>query len=80
MLKPDDLEWRGRFLYRRGRSGKPLIGIEAAGPRHPGMWRIYLPDGRLSDMMNRTMARDTAEAIVLAGLKAAQKATEAACA
>ena len=71
MLKPDDLEWRGRFLYRRGsRSGRPLIGVEAAGARHPGMWRIYLPSGRLSDMLNRTMARDTAVSIMLAGLNA----------
>jgi hypothetical protein len=79
MLKPDDFEWRGRFLYRRGsRSGKPLIGIEAAGPRHPGMWQIRTPDGSLSDMMNRTMAKDTAEAIVLAKLNAPGKPSETA--
>jgi hypothetical protein len=33
----------------------------------PGMWRIAWPDGRLSDMVNLSRAKDAAESIVERG-------------
>jgi hypothetical protein len=32
---------------------------------YPGMWRVRLPDGKLSDMLNPTRARDAARTIAL---------------
>jgi len=42
-------------------------------PEWPGMYRVRLPDGRLTDMVNLTRARDAAQ--VLAG-KAVQEAAQ----
>ena len=80
MLGHDNLEWRGKYLYRRGiRSGKPLAGIEAVGNNCPGMLRVCRIDGRIiSEMLNRTRARDLAESMALAKLNAGEKAAEAA--
>jgi hypothetical protein len=36
--------------------------------RHPGMWRVRSPDGRLSDMVNLTRAKDAAATMALAVL------------
>ena len=57
------LQWRGDVLY----SGvnKRLIGIEA-DPTYAGMWRVRLPSGQLSDMVNRNRAKNAAEIIILA--------------
>lgn len=57
------LQWRGDVLYSGG--NKRLIGIEA-DPTYPGMWRVRLPGGQLSDMVNRTRAKNAAEIIILA--------------
>ena len=38
------------------------------------MWRIRYPDGRLSDMVNLTRAKDAASLIVLSRLNAEQRA------
>jgi hypothetical protein len=59
-----NLQWRGDFLYS---GGKRLIGIEADST-YPGMWRVHLPSGKLSGMVNRTRAKDAAEVIILAHL------------
>src|SRR5262245_33422124 len=42
-----------------GGSQKPIFSV-AADAIHPGMWRVVLPDGSLSDMANLTRAKDAA--------------------
>lgn len=55
------LVWDGNVL-RRGK--RVLISIEADAA-YPGMWRVRLPSGRLTDMLNRTRAKDFACAAAL---------------
>jgi len=38
----------------------------------PGMWRVRLPDGDLSDMANRTRAKDAAQLLALATLNSVE--------
>jgi hypothetical protein len=51
------------------RPKKTRLGAPSLPPRlvpderHPGMYRLRLPDGRLSDMVNLTRARDALAAI-----------------
>jgi len=68
------LEWKGDTL--RLRSGGPSVKI-IRDDRHPGMCRVRLPDGRLSDMVNRARARDAARTILLGILNAHETAIEA---
>ena len=42
-----------------GSSRKPIFRV-VPDAIHPGMWRVVLPDGSLSDMANLTRARDAA--------------------
>jgi hypothetical protein len=58
-----NLEWKGDGLYLNGK-GKPILTIAPDG-KHPTMWRVRLPDGRLTDMVNRTRAKDAAISIAL---------------
>jgi hypothetical protein len=53
-----DLIWRDSKLY----FGKRIVGEIVPDEKYPGMWRIVQPDGSLSDMVNRTRAKDTCEA------------------
>ena len=56
----DCLMWHGdRLLLRAGRR---LLSAVEPDPEWPGMWRVRLPDGDLSDMANRTRAKDAARA------------------
>jgi hypothetical protein len=50
--------WDGDTLSPRGRK-HPSISLVADG-KYPGMWRLRLPDGALSDMVNRSRAKDAA--------------------
>jgi hypothetical protein len=60
----DCLIWYGdRLLLRAGRR---LLSAIEPDAEWPGMWRVRLPDGRLSDMANRTWAKDAARALALA--------------
>jgi hypothetical protein len=73
----DRLSWQGNRLYLQG-SRVALLEI-VPDAHYPKMWRVALPDGRLSDMVNRVRAKDAALSIALAGLRMAeQQATEAA--
>jgi hypothetical protein len=36
--------------------------------KYPNMWRVRLPNGKLSDMVNQTRARDAARSLALAQL------------
>jgi hypothetical protein len=48
------LVWRDSKLY----FGKRVVGEIFADKTHPGMWRVVRADGSLSDMTNRTRAKD----------------------
>lgn len=51
-----DLDWKGDWLYHGRRK---LIRV-VVDQKYPSMWRIELPDGRLTEMVNRTRAKDAA--------------------
>jgi len=56
------LEWRGDELHLR--TGRKLLSI-VADAKYPQMWRVRYPDGTLTDMVNRTRAKDAACALAL---------------
>jgi hypothetical protein len=58
------LEWRGDCLGVRGDRRAPSVALVEDGT-YPGMFRVQLPDGELTDMVNRTRARDAAKLILL---------------
>jgi hypothetical protein len=68
------LAWKGNSLHVGGK-GKPVLAIEP--DRWPGMWRIRLPDGSLTDMLNLSRARDAAMAIALRILQGKETRLEA---
>ena len=62
-----ELTWRGDELY----VGRRAVGVEIVPDAvWPGMWRVRSPGGELSDMVNRTRARDAARSIALTILNA----------
>jgi hypothetical protein len=64
------LTWHGdRLLLRAGRR---LLSAVEPDSEWPGMWRVRLPDGDLSDMANRTRAKDAAQLLALATLNSAE--------
>jgi hypothetical protein len=68
-LKPPmtaQLTWNGNALCA-GRSSTPLVSIEP-DKTHPGMWRVRHGD-QLSDIVNKTRARDAARCLALSLLK-----------
>jgi hypothetical protein len=58
-----DLTWKDDGLYLGGK-GKPVVTI-VPDEKYPSMWRVELPDGRLTDMVNRTRTKDAAQSIAL---------------
>jgi hypothetical protein len=53
--------WKGDRLYVETR----LSGYEIQqDEKYPTMWRVRSPDGSLSDMVNRTRAKDAAEVML----------------
>jgi hypothetical protein len=75
MVDNADLYWRGNDLCRN-RSTRALVSI-VPDSKYPGMWRV-LCDGRLSDIANRTRAREAARAAALAISKRRETPLEAA--
>jgi hypothetical protein len=61
-----DLQWIGNTLCRKGQT-TPVVTV-VTDQTYPSMWRVQYPDGSLSDMVNRTRARDAALTIALAVL------------
>jgi hypothetical protein len=58
-LNERDLVWQGSKLL----FGKRVVGEVFPDPRFPGMWRASCLGARsLSDMMNKTRAKDACEA------------------
>jgi hypothetical protein len=58
----DELEWVGDVLHLG--KGRALVTIEP-DVQWPKMWRVRLPDGSLTDMVNRVRAKDAACSIAL---------------
>ena len=57
-----ELNWKGDQLYCGNRRLLRIVPDQ----KYPGvMWRVELPDGSLTDMVNRTRAKDAAVAIGL---------------
>ena len=76
-----DLAWRserdGTLVLCRAGSSAILARI-VADRVYPGMWRVKLPLGKLSDMTNLVRAKDAAMSIALSILNREQKAQETA--
>jgi hypothetical protein len=71
-----ELIWRSdRLALKGGRRGSPAVEI-VPDDSYPGMWRVRKQDGSLSDMVNRTRARDAARSILLGILNAQETASE----
>src|SRR5262245_41806784 len=76
-----DLTWRGErdgtlVLCRAGSSA--ILAQIVADRVYPGMWRVKLPSGKLSDMTNLVRAKDPAMSIALSILNREQKVQETA--
>ena len=56
------LSWRGNNLVL---NNKTIVAI-VPDKTYPQMYRVRLPDGQLTDMVNRTRARDAARGLALA--------------
>ena len=67
-----DLIWRGDRLTARA----AFVEV-VPDPIHAGMWRIRLPDGALSDMVNRARSRDAAKSILMGILNPRETPPEA---
>jgi hypothetical protein len=67
------LTWVGHELMS-GR--KTLLRIDR-DEVHSEMWRVRLPDGSLTDMVNRTRAKDAAVSIALRFLEVSERLSEA---
>jgi hypothetical protein len=61
-----DLRWDGNRL--RLHSGRVLAVVEPDA-RWSGMWRVRLPNGSLTDLVNMSRARDAAVSLALETLK-----------
>jgi hypothetical protein len=56
---PERLKWMGDGLYLDGK-GRAIVTIEPDAKYPDVMWRVRLPSGELSDMVNRTRCKDAA--------------------
>jgi hypothetical protein len=56
------LRWHGLQL----RHGERVVAMLVPEKDYPKLYRIHLPDGRLTDMVNLTRAKDAAAALALA--------------
>jgi hypothetical protein len=73
----DKMQWKGDRLYVGTRSSSYSI---VPDERYPQMWRVRCPNGSLSDMVNRTRAKDAAMTMIGKDRKALQPPAEAAAA
>jgi len=69
------MAWQGNRLLYLNRASKYSIEVDA---HYPTMYRVRRPDGSLSDLMNRTRAKDAAMWMLNRDLKAHQTPPEAA--
>jgi hypothetical protein len=61
MYDRQDLNWRGYNL----RLGRRVVATVEPDAKWPKMYRVRLPDGDLTDMVNLTRARDAAISLAL---------------
>jgi hypothetical protein len=54
-----DAVWRGNRLFFR----RKLVATIIQDEKYPSMWRVRLPNGHVSDMVNLTRAKDAAMAL-----------------
>jgi len=59
-----DAVWRGNDLIYRHR----VVASIVPDPKWPQMYRVRLPDGRVTDMVNLSRARDAARYLALNSL------------
>jgi hypothetical protein len=64
MYGQQDLIWDGGQVRRASSPGVVLATLEP-DLNWPGMWRVRLPDGHLTDMANLSRARDAAPSLAL---------------
>jgi hypothetical protein len=67
MTESKKLAWRkdaNGFTLTLGGRGRPLLEV-VPDKTYAGMWRIQMPDGRLSDMVNLARAKDAALSIAV---------------
>jgi hypothetical protein len=70
-----DLQWKGDALHLYGKG--PVVVRIVPDQTYPGVWRVELPDGRLTDMVNRTRAKDAALGIACGVLSERQEGARA---
>jgi hypothetical protein len=68
-----NLIWDGNHLRLLSIRGRVLAGIET-DQTWPRMWRVRLPDGYLTDMVNLSRAKDAAASRALAALNQQREA------
>ena len=68
------LDWKGDDLYFARRK---LISV-VRNEKYSNMWRVLFPDGRVSDIANRTRAKDAALGHTRRMVDAVQNRSEAA--
>ena len=73
MYGRQDLNWDGRQLRLFSSGGRVLASVEP-NLTWPGMWRVLLPDGYLSDMVNLSRAKDAAASLALSILNRKREA------
>jgi hypothetical protein len=59
-----EMQWKDERLYLGTRSSNYSI---VPDEYYPQMWRVRRPNGSLSDMVNRTRAKDAAVTITIMG-------------
>jgi hypothetical protein len=62
-----ELLWDGLDLRSRTKRGRILATIKP-DPDWPNLYRIHMPDGHVTDMVNLTRARDAAVCLALNAL------------
>src|SRR5262245_30336891 len=65
-----DLQWRGDWLCLRQRKIVQIVRDQ----QYPSMWRIRLPDGTVTDMLNRSRVRDATRSVALTVLSVQERA------
>jgi hypothetical protein len=68
MLGYSDLTWDADILRKRG--SKKTLATVVADDIYPTMWRVRLPDGRVSGILNKARAKDAAMGAALQALNA----------
>jgi hypothetical protein len=61
------LKWAG--LELRLPTGRLLATVKSTDDKYPGMYRVHMPDGHVTDMVNLTRAKDAAVGLALARLQ-----------